>query len=616
MNTVEIKVNLNELSSVIDSLAVLAFVAWLITITNVFGLSQYSLFFFGISLFFACVSPIVKQITEKNGIRNISMLIGIYFFVLGAFLALHWVNGEEWVPVLQVIEALFIIGLGLTAATPKYPRYVKNFLSKIGWILIILANLVGSVWFLVVIDNPYIGIIAEFIHRNSMYSVTGVLFFSATGLLFVGWILYQTKYKERIKYLRSVSEILLLYPMGITLVIVLSSVIWSVFWLQLQRFGQFLALTFLIGLIAYGSLSTVKSTSYDVEKELSKQISKGVEMRLENVYQNQYKDLGIQEIILQVNTDVTLAQTDIVTFKIFAGAYMVPIIKNGKSIGGVFFGKGYYRINAKYRTYESNFDGDALVVAHEDLWNQIVTKGRITPPYQPVSNPKVIIESAVKKLEKFSTWTPTKRTYPREKSGDKVSIHLPFFHMDVDDSKDFVDIRIGPIKIKSEGEKSYVRVGPFLAIDDVANTIKTSNINAMITEETGEDIYFAVSKNKVILKHGTADIYIKPNKIVIFDKNIKVYSTEQSLLISSPVLKMVYKRGRSLKLKTENAHLKVYADTGLIKFTNAKIIKLKDVELAKKILNMIEEISGDFVREVLEKGTLESFSDFISNLEF
>ena len=60
----------------------------------------------------------------------------------------------------------------------------------------------------------------------------------------------------------------------------------------------------------------------------------------------------------------------------------------------------------------------------------------------------------------------------------------------------------------------------------------------------------------------------------------------------------------------------MYADTGIVKFTNAKIIKLRDRELAEKILNMIEEISGDFVRELLEKGTLESFSNFLSNLEF
>ncbi|MCD6485214.1 MAG: hypothetical protein J7L47_08920 [Candidatus Odinarchaeota archaeon] len=617
MSLVEIKVNLMNFSATVDALAILTFIVWLVTLTNVFGIYQYSLIFFGLSLLFACLSPIVKQIIEKEGIKSLGVITGFYFIVLGLFLSFNWLSGEVWFTMGWIVEAVFIISLGLTSATPEYPRYARGYLTRIGWIILVAANFLGSLWFIMITNNPLINSTVVKIFSNFItYSVDNFLFYSATALLFVGWTLYQTKNKERIFFLRKSAEVLLTFPIGIALTMLISTILWPSFWSQLQVYGQFIALTFLIGLIIYVPLSTIKITSHEIEKELTKQISKGVEMKLENIYQKQYRDLEVQNVILQVNKDLTFAQTDIITFKIFAGSYMIPITREGKTIGGVFFGNGYYNINAKYRDYESKFYGDTLVVSHETFWNQIVSDGTIVPLYQPISNAEELIKTAKNKLEKFSTWVPSRKRYKRKKGGDKVSIHFPFFHIDVDEDRDFVDIRIGPIKIKSQGEKSYVRVGPFLAIDDVAMTIKTSSINAMITEETGEEIYFAVSKNKVILKHGTADIYIKPNKIVIFDKNIKVYSTDKSILISSPVLKMAYKKGRSLKLRTENANLKVYADTGIVKFTNAKIIKLRDRELAEKILNMIEEISGDFVRELLEKGTLESFSNFLSNLEF
>ncbi|MEQ9715929.1 MAG: hypothetical protein ACTSSP_03280 [Candidatus Asgardarchaeia archaeon] len=607
-----------SLSSALATIGVLFLLVWFISFTNIFSLYRYSFWFFIASLLFFCISEVTSKDSVASKLLSVTFFVAAYLFffiILGHF---NLLKGPYWDFAFNILLFIFITFSAIISFA--YPSPVRaSIMDRIGCIMLALTIFIGALWYFTKIELslPLIENLIALLHMESYPDY--LIFFGLVGTMGVGFLIRSLRFhKEGIfavlaEFFSSTAKFLFVF---ILFLIVMPFLIPSASILAWIYFNELIVLLIVVGIIAIG-LSSFKVDELEIKVgPISKTITSPKEEL--SFVSKTVSNLSSELRIYRLLKDCELINRKNIMLTLTKDSLLIPLVdSNGVRKGMIAFGSGQYFIHTIIKDITSEFHGDLILIGTNDIWEGNPCMGIIQEIHPSAIEPRVfdkITRTINQRLDELSKWRVKKEKHKRM---SRTRIKMPFIDIDVDEFSDYADIRIGPLHVRSIGGRSYVKMGPFLVIDDSSKMLTESNLIGTITDESGEKTNFAIRNSSLLFNKGSLDIYISKGSTIIYDKNIKIVFKPKSIYIKSEHFKLTLQKDRLLTLKGADIKLLIDAANGsiILKRLGGERRIYKDITAANRLLMIIEEMSVDLAREILENKALESLSRFLDELD-
>ena len=288
------------------------------------------------------------------------------------------------------------------------------------------------------------------------------------------------------------------------------------------------------------------------------------------------------------------------------GSIFVPIA-NGKEIGGVFFGQGSYRVDAKVKKYINVFQGITVLTGNK--WKNVKKDMKLKD-----AEDKDFENMGLKKDEVFDLariqieekeWKKIRRKFGKTVS----SIEMPFVKIRETEAGDYV--KVGPIEITDIGKRgSRVRFGPFrvgegMDIEWEEQTLY--DVSAKIRTKDKE-ISIKIKGNKIILKEDGRMVISKPDKVIIEDGDITLKIAENKRILKSEDLNIFESEGKTV-LRTPDIKVILNDKLTIKKDGETQIVK------NPKIKQEIKDSIDDLIRDVLDRKEMKELDSLLEKLK-
>lgn len=316
----------------------------------------------------------------------------------------------------------------------------------------------------------------------------------------------------------------------------------------------------------------------------------------------------------------------------------IPVMLDEDEVGAVYIGSGAYSVNAGVKEFTDRFDGDTTVFTSPRVWQTMKTNQKWLQAYpedikqagfQEAGDVTRLAES---KLNEFKSFAEKAQLLGTRGSGKFSHVHLPGISVDegpgyqrvrlplidvISDSEgDFV--RVGPLRVWDSGDRSVVKFGPFLAVDEtVPDAIaKPSKVLVAISDRNGKSLEIATLKDEILLHRGTTNLHVKGSLMSLRDNGTTVRITKKRKEIRTPRLMLVVKPRVKAKLRSGALKFRANVDGRVfLKSRTGEIMRAKDTALALRLIEQLDEMVDDLTRAALEKRELEELAEFFSQMD-
>ncbi|MGQ4833646.1 MAG: hypothetical protein ACP6IS_07110 [Candidatus Asgardarchaeia archaeon] len=609
--------DLEQVSTAFATIGGLFFVVWLVSLSNIFSLRAYSLIFFGASVTFLFVARVIRKNSVASKLSELVALSLMYLIVLYPLAFFGVISDQVWTFAINTLLFLCIVLGGIAAfAIPSTLR--KSLIDYNGCIILSITIVFGTLWYFYKANLilPYsIQNLVYYLTDNDRITFFGLLASMGVGFTFRGFRFYKEgilpslseTFRSFTKF--SISLILFLLVMSF-LVPTTSSFTWA-------HLNTLVLITIITGIIAAG-LSSFHVEELDlkigpIERKISTAESK-------TSFSPFLESLKPASQIFKLAEECLAIDTSNFSLTLSKGNLILPLIDDhGAKRGLIAFGNGTYSVTTNIKEINSEFYGDLILLSpHESIIEKICHDKLVEIPLSLIDTDSInnIEATAIQRLDELRKWKPKRHKISGKVGYEKTRIRLPFIDINVDEYADYADVRIGPIHVKTVGDRSIVKLEPFLMLDDSSRMLREGNLIGMLTDEHGDKINFAIKNGSFLFNKGDLDIYITKTKTVIYDKDIKIVFAPETIYIKAKHFKLTLAKESSLVLKSGDMKLVIESSGSIvIKSSTGEKKVYKNVATAMKLLSIIEEMAVDLAKEILENRELESLSKFLRELD-
>lgn len=497
--------------------------------------------------------------------------IAAVFLILWFIAAVTKIMGkyEYEVEFLQLAVGFYLLSRVPTAFRRRYSasKKIQKFFTNLGWPLIGLwiafkvCRWIG--WF----GAMKIGINIDYL------VVTGIFF------LLIGYAAKSLRYKAGYWAARSV-----LFAIGGV------SIFFWIFIKVLDIFQQYADLALVVGIVGIGlgyilgglrkppTFFVELEEEEDIEPEIAEEVSVTKE------------DLVITRGKTQVN--------------ISKGSLVVPIIA-GKEIGGIYFGEGSYRVDAKVKMYQDVYRGVTVVSGRE--WDSIREDQKVSPADDEAFEDIGLKREEV--LEIAQLQIKGKLTDEVRKRLKHVQVDLPFIRVRETPHGDYV--KVGPLEFEDTGREENVRFGPWGFKESKSrHRLAKSGLFVQIRSKD-EDVTISTN-GKTILTKG--DLHVTVNdKVKVRGDDIDLVMDEEKKVLHTGNITLICKEHKRA-LRSDGFELSVKDDKCRIK-KNGKTRVITDEKTLEEIRAEIDAVADELIKEVLDRGELKELDALIKRFE-
>jgi hypothetical protein len=316
----------------------------------------------------------------------------------------------------------------------------------------------------------------------------------------------------------------------------------------------------------------------------------------------------------------------------------IPVVLEEDEVGAVYIGSGDYSVSAGIKEFRDRFDGDTTVFTSPRVWQTLKANQKWLQAYPEdikqagFQDAEDITRLAESKLNEFKSFAEKAQLTGARRTGKFGHIHVPGISVDegpgyervrlplidvISDSEgDFV--RVGPLRVWDSGDRSVVKFGPFLAVDEtVPDAIsKPSKVLVAISDRSGKNVDIATLKDEILLHRGTTNLHVKGSLMSLRDNGTTVRITKKRKEIHTTRLMLVVKPRVKAKLRSGALKFRANVDGSVfLKSRTGEIMRAKDTALALRLIEQLDEMVDDLTRAALEKRELEELAEFLSQMD-
>jgi hypothetical protein len=350
------------------------------------------------------------------------------------------------------------------------------------------------------------------------------------------------------------------------------------------------------------------------------------------------KKLKLSDRIYILPLGGQVVKTERVTVESKPETLAVPVMLDEDEVGAVYVGSGAYSVNAGVKEFSDRFDGDTTVFTSPRVWQTMKANQKWLQAYpedikqagfQEAGDVTRLAESKLNEFKSFAEKAQLSGTRETGKFGHVrlpgisvdegpgyERVRLPLIDVISDSEGDFV--RVGPLRVWDSGDRSVVKFGPFLAVDEtVPDAIsKPSKVLVAISDRSGRSVDIATLKDEILLHRGTTNLHVKGSLMSLRDNGTTVRITKKRKEIHTPRLMLVVKPRVKAKLSSGGLKFRANVDGRVfLKSRTGEIMRAKDAALALRLIEQLDEMVDDLTRAALEKRELEELAEFFSKMD-
>ena len=617
--------DLEQISTTLATIGGLFFIVWLISLSNLFSLKNYAEAFFVASVFFLFAARIIRENNIPSKLSELVALSVMYLIFLYLLSFFKIISEMSWILAINTLLFLCIVLSGIAIfAIPSSLR--RSLIDYIGCIILSLTIVFGTLWYFYKANLvlPY-SIESLIILATNPFSINDrIIFFGlfismGIGFLFRGFRFYKegvlSSLSEVFRSFTKFAILFIVFLLAMTVLVPSTSLFaWS-------YLNELVLITIVTGVIAAGL------SSYHVEEidfEIGPIKSKLSTSEQKTSFSPFLKSLKPSNKIFKLTDECLVVDTSNLVLTLSKGNLIIPLVSEedeccSRYHGFIAFGNGSYSVTTNVKEINSDFYGDLVLISPDPTIIDALCKDNfVEVPLSSIGEESFqkIKATAIQRLNELRKWRPKRHKISSSTGYEKTRIKLPFIDINVDEYADFADVRVGPIHVRSVGDRSVVKLGPFLIVDDSSKMLQEGNLIGMLTDEHGDKTNFIIKNGRLLFNKGDLDIYVTKKKTVIYDKDIKIVFAPETVYIKSSHFKLTLSRGSSLILKSGSIKLIIDSSGSIvIKSAGGEKKVYKDVATATKLLSVIEEMTVDLAKEILENRELESLSKFLKELD-
>jgi hypothetical protein len=316
----------------------------------------------------------------------------------------------------------------------------------------------------------------------------------------------------------------------------------------------------------------------------------------------------------------------------------IPVMLDKDEVGAVYVGSGAYSVETSVKEFRDRFDGNTTIFTSPKVWQTMKASQKWLQAYPEdikragFQEAEDVTRLAQTKLNEFKSFAEKAQLLGTIGAGKVSHVHYPGINVDEgpgyervrlplidvisDNQGDFV--RVGPIRVWDSGEKSVVKFGPFMAVDEsVPDAIsKPSKVLIAISDRSGTGVDIASLKDEILLHRGTTSLHVKGTFMSLRDNGTTVLITRERKEIQTPRLTLVVKPGIRAKLRSGVFKFRADIDGRVyLRSRTGQIMRARNTALASRLIEQLDEMVDDLTRAALEKRELEELSEFFSRVD-
>jgi hypothetical protein len=350
------------------------------------------------------------------------------------------------------------------------------------------------------------------------------------------------------------------------------------------------------------------------------------------------RKLSLSDRIYVLPLGAKVVKTEKVVIESKPETILIPVMLDKEEVGAVYVGSGAYSVNTSAKEFSDRFDGDTTVFTSPRVWQTMKASQKWLQAYPEdikragFQEAEDVTKLAQTKLNDFKSFAEKAQFLGTVGAVKPSHVHLPGISLDEgpgyervrlplidvisDNEGDFV--RVGPIRVWDSGERSTVKFGPFMAVDEsVPDAIsKPSRVLIAISDRSGRSVDIASLKDEILLHRGTTSLHVKGAFMSLRDNGTTVMVTKERKEIQTPRLTLVVKPGLRAKLRSGAFKFRADIDGRVyLRSRTGEIMRARNIALASRLIQQLDEMVDDLTRAALEKRELEELSEFFSRVD-
>jgi hypothetical protein len=622
-----------------DSLCLIFLVLWILSVWEwpLSFLADFSLVFFAGSLGFGYVGSVAGS--RKDGVLfgRIATTSIEFAALLWFFLLLGWIGAYPYSSYSSILATVFIITLTASLILGGGPSSKWDRLSdRIGGALHSIALIILVFWFF-----GAKGILLPLGLDPLLFPEYLVLL--GLGIYILGSVTREATFPIRRVALERVAYSIAWGCLGAVFAILILRWLIILPYVLLQGSERIFFLGFISALVVGVALSASRSAEIEMrEREIKKtwwweRFSKPIRESALKLKEELGK-LKLSDMVYVLPLGGKVVDAERIKVEGLPDTLAVPIMSEEVEVGAIYIGTGNYNISTGVKEFADEFDGEAIVFTSprvwqtmrgEQKWLQAYPENIKNAGFETTEDLKRVAESKLTRFKQFGERTHAAEAEPGRKSsgihipGVNVEegpgyerVRLPF--IEVISGREGDHVSVGPLKIWNSGDRSIVRFGPFLAVDEsVPEAIaKPGKILIAVTDRNREPLDIAALKDEIILRKGSTNLHVKGNHISLTDDGTSVKITNTAKEIRTSKLWLFVKPKVKAKLRSGSLKFKAFANgTIIMKSRTGEVTRAKDPAMALRLISQLDEMVDDLARAAMDKRELEELSEFFSKVD-